>query len=275
MKTPNRIAGAYFSPTGTTQTIVSSLAKELGNLFQIPVELRDFTLPAGRTTPLQFNEDDLVVVGTPVYAGRVPNVLLKYLAQLSGQGATGIPVVLFGNRAYDDALVELRDILVQGGITPVAAGAFVGEHSFSRILAAGRPDSQDLEDVRLFAQSIAEQWASAQTPTIVQVPGNPYPYRGYYSPRNGQGNSFDFKKIVPSTDDRCVGCGTCSRVCPMGSIPSENPKTLTGICIKCGACIKRCPVGAKHFGHDGYLFHATELEQKYAARHPNEWFTLA
>lgn len=275
MKIPNRIAGAYFSPTGTTRTVVTCLSKELGSLFQIPVILTDFTLPAERISLLQFEENDLVIVGVPVYAGRVPNVLLKFLAQLSGKGATGIPVVLFGNRAYDDALIELRDILSHGGISPVAAGAFVGEHSFSRILAAGRPDTEDLNDIKHFARRIVESWKNTPAPATIQVPGTPYPYRGYFSPRNSQGNSFDFKKILPFTDNSCTGCGTCNRICPMGSIPAENPKTLTGICIKCCACVKSCPVGAKHFGHDGYQFHATELEQKYAARHPNEWFTLS
>lgn len=274
MKIPNRIAGAYFSPTGTTRSVVSCLANELGRLFNIPVVLKDFTVPAGRIAPLQFEGDDLVILGTPVYAGRVPNVLLKYLALLSGKKAAGIPIVLFGNRAYDDALIELRDILERGGVTPIAAGAFVGEHSFSRILAAGRPDKKDIEDVKRFAFEVFNGWASIQEPAPIQVPGTPYPYRGYFSPRNSQGNSFDFKKIVPFTDGNCTGCGTCARICPMGSIPMENPKTLAGICIKCCACVKLCPTGAKHFGHDGYQFHATELEEKYATRHPNEWFTL-
>ena len=48
----------------------------------------------------------------PVYAGRIPNLLLlKYLTSVKGNDALAVPIVLFGNRNYDDALIELRDIL--------------------------------------------------------------------------------------------------------------------------------------------------------------------
>ena len=85
----------------------------------------------------------------PVIAGRVPNVLLKFLDTLQGGGALAVPVVLYGNRNFDDALIELRNILQDRGFYAIGAAAFIGEHSFSRILAAGRPDSSDLELSRI------------------------------------------------------------------------------------------------------------------------------
>ena len=119
----------------------------------------DFTLPKARKKPLEFEAGEVVVLGVPVIAGRVPNVLLKYLALMKGEGAIGIPVVLFGNRNYDDALIELRDIMEDSGIRTIAAGAFVGEHSFSDILAAGRPDSADMEKAIGLAKDAAEKIA--------------------------------------------------------------------------------------------------------------------
>lgn len=151
----NKIRAVYFSPTGTTRKIVTATAKGLSRTLKTDLEEYDFTLPKARTQPLQFTDSDLVVFGTPVYAGRVPNVLLPYLNTMQGYGALAVPVVLFGNRDYDDALIELRDILENKGLHTIAAGAFVGEHSFSRILAKDRPDMKDMDIVvNSFAKSV-------------------------------------------------------------------------------------------------------------------------
>ena len=153
----NKIRAVYFSPTGTTRKIVTATAKGLSRTLKTDLEEYDFTLPKTRTQALQFSVSDLVVFGTPVYAGRVPNVLLPYLNTIQGNGALAVPVVLFGNRDYDDALIELRDILENNGLHTIAAGAFVGEHSFSRILAKDRPDMKDMDIVDEFVRKICEK----------------------------------------------------------------------------------------------------------------------
>ena len=78
----NRVWAVYFSATGTTQKLVTAVADNLSQKFGVPCESFDFTLPEERKAPKRFEADDLVVFGTPVYAGRVPNVLLKYLLSL-------------------------------------------------------------------------------------------------------------------------------------------------------------------------------------------------
>lgn len=149
----------YFSGTGTTERTVTHIAGELARLLAAPCRSLDFTRPQVRQQELNFCQSDLVVLGTPVYAGRVPNVLLPFLREkVRGGGALAVPVVLFGNRNYDDALMELRDILQQDGFRCVAAGAFVGEHSFSRTLGAGRPDDGDMAGQSAFAREICENW---------------------------------------------------------------------------------------------------------------------
>ena len=143
----NKVWAVYFSPTGTTRKIAFATGRGLSRALKSDFEEYDFTLPKARVQALHFSPTDLVVLGTPVYAGRVPNVLLPYLNSIEGNEALAIPIVLFGNRNYDDALIELRDILEKDGFHTLAAGAFVGEHSFSRILAKNRPDAQDMDIV--------------------------------------------------------------------------------------------------------------------------------
>ena len=143
----------YFSPTGTTKKIVKTIGSVLERNISVRESLQeiDFTLAESRKNIPEFVDRDIVIVGVPVYAGRVPNILLDYLESIRGDGAIAIPLVLYGNRNYDNALIELRDILQKKGFRIIAAAAFIGEHSFSRTLAKDRPDSQDLKKAREFA----------------------------------------------------------------------------------------------------------------------------
>jgi NAD-dependent dihydropyrimidine dehydrogenase PreA subunit/flavodoxin len=270
-----RVCAAFFSATGTTEKIVTGIADVLSAELGVPCERFDFTLPGARSTALSFSADDLVVFGTPVYAARVPNVLLKYLVTVQGNGALAVPVVLFGNRNYDDALVELRDILEKCGFRTVAAAAFVGEHSFSYVLAKGRPDEADMAVAADFAKRVAAKVRAIHDDSAlapVNVKGAPYPYRDYYRPRDTRGNPVDLRKVKPLTSEACTDCKLCAEVCPMGSISFDNVREYTGICIRCGACVKKCPQQARYYEDEAYLYHKRELEEGLTRRAEPELF---
>lgn len=272
-----KIWAVYFSGTGTTRRTVERIASGLAEKLALPVEKVDFSRPQVRQQELRFDAADLVVFGTPVYAGRVPNVLLPFLQEkIVGGGALAVPVVLFGNRAYDDALMELRNILAADGLHPVAAAAFVGEHSFSRTLGQGRPNENDEALMDEFAAKTADLVrrlpAAPEKPVAV---GGQEPLRPYYTPRDRAGNHINILKVKPKTDiTRCGGCGLCAEICPMGSIDPTDVSAVRGICIKCCACVKGCPTGAKYFDDAGYLYHQHELEAQYARPAENEVFYL-
>ena len=165
--------------------------------------------------------------------------------------------------------MEWKDILNTNGFNVVAAGAFIGEHSFSDILAKGRPDDLDYNVVKEFANKIYFKLSSGLS--TVKVPGH-IPYRPYYKPKDKDGNPVDIRKVKPKTNKNCTDCKTCVKVCPMASINYDDPSQLDGICIKCGACIKKCPVNAKYFDDENYLKHKHELEVEFAERRNPELF---
>ena len=279
-----QIRGMYFSGTGTTEKIVTTIAKalqdNLGDPFAKAPDI-DFTLPQARQKEYAFTDDDIVVFGVPVIAGRVPNVLLKFLDTLQGGGAMAVPVVLYGNRDFDDALIELRNILEDKGFHTIAAAAFIGEHSFSRVLAAGRPDANDMAEADFFSRAVADKihmligsagGSKELLQKLLDVQGpipvdGQEPLRGYYQPRDRQGTHINILKVKPKLDSaKCTGCGLCVDICPMGSIQKEAPGVVEGICIKCCGCEKKCPEGALYFDDPGYLYHKEELELGYAER---------
>lgn len=266
-----RINTIYFSATGTTRKVVSGIAdKLLENLGTIAKNI-DFTLPEGRKKQVVFTVEDVVIVGVPVYAGRVPNVLLKYLNTISGNNALAIPIVVYGNRNYDDALIELKDILGTNGFTVIAGGAFVGEHSFSKTLGKNRPDEKDMAIINDFACKISEKLMSNNKNQAIEVKGNT-PYRKYYMPKDRDGNPVDIRKVTPKTNSNCTDCKLCVSICPMGSIDAKDVSRINGICIKCGACIKKCPMQAKYFDDESYLRHKHELEIDFKNRREPELF---
>ena len=270
-----KVWAAYFSGTGTTEKTVRRIAAGMAQALDVELAVYDFTTPAARQRELCFGAEELAVLGVPVYAGRVPNVLLPYLTkQLHGGGALAVPVVLFGNRNFDDGLIELRNILTEDGFMPVAGGAFVGEHAFSRTLGAGRPNGDDLAEMDAFARRAAEKvMALTAAPAEPVAVWGEMPIRPYYTPRDRHGNPINILKVKPKTDpDKCGGCGLCAELCPMGSIDPADVSQVRGICIKCCACVKKCPSGAKYFDDPGYLFHQHELEDVYTRRAENEWF---
>ena len=262
--------GVYFSATGTTEKVVTTLAKNMAQSLNADYKEATFNSLASRKNPMEFTADDLVVLGVPVYAGRVPNLILPYIqGMIHGHDALGVPVVLYGNRNFDDGLMELRNVMQDNGFHIISAAAVVGEHSFSKTLGAGRPDADDMALIATLADKTVEK-----VNTLTEAPAEAVavegcdPIRPYYTPRDRNGEPIkDFLKAKPVTDaDKCLKCGLCAELCPMGSIDAEDFSNVVGKCIKCCACVKKCPAGAKYFDHEGYLYHQHELEDVYGGR---------
>ncbi|PKM89763.1 MAG: ferredoxin [Firmicutes bacterium HGW-Firmicutes-12] len=263
----------YFSATDTTKKVITGIADGIIENIGNPSTIRsiDFTLPAVRRETVSFTKDDVLIIGVPVIAGRVPNVLLKYLNSITGNGAIAIAVVVYGNRNYDDALIELKDILESNGFLVIAGSAFIGEHSFSKTLAKNRPDEEDMVTVREFAKRIYEKIKTQDNMQTLVVNGHK-PYRDYYRPKDTKGNPVDIRRVTPKTNSNCNDCKICVNICPLGSIDPEDVSKLNGICIKCCACIKKCPTKAKYFDDNDYLRHKYELEIEFANRKEPELF---
>jgi len=265
----------YFSGTGTTEKVVTCVAKTTAAILGAEFRAYSYSPPQSRTEELHFTPDDLVVFGAPVYAGRVPNLLLPYLKEkVKGHGALAVPISLFGNRNFDDGLIELRNILEEDGFHTVTAGAFVGEHSFSTILGAGRPDSDDMDLAEALGLETAKKVRGLTQPPAAPISvAGCEPLRPYYTPRDRHGNPINILKVKPNTDtEKCTQCGLCAELCPMGSISREDVSQVPGVCIKCCACVKKCPEGAKYYDDEGYLYHQHELEEVYARRADVELF---
>jgi len=262
-----KIRVLYFSPTGGTETIARLTAGELAARLGLEQEFMDFTKPEARRQEYRFAPDELLVMASPVYAGRLPNKLMpEYKAKIFGDGTPAVPICVFGNRSPDEALRELILLLEANGFRIAAGAAFAGRHAFSDKVGQGRPDADDRSEIAAFAAKAAEKLSGTTLPPLEMDRSEIGPY---YTPLKEDGTPAKFLKAKPLTRwEKCTRCGACARACPMGSI---DPQTMeaAGVCIKCQACVRRCTVHAKYFEDPDFLSHVAMLERNFTRRADN------
>ncbi len=233
------VKSVYFSPTGTTESVINSITDGLE--FK-DTELINLTKLSARKKSLKTTADQLLIVAVPVYMGRVPDLLNQWLNSIEADNTPAVCVVVYGNRVYEDALLELKDIVAKRGCLPIAGAAYIGEHSFSSVetpVAANRPDGNDLEHAFKFGSKVRaklDSITSISTEDIVNVPG--------VRPYGGITKLWDVDFIAVS--DLCSQCGICAQICPVGAINEKDSTSIDHIkCISCCACIKKCPLKAR------------------------------
>lgn len=270
-----RVRAVFISPEGNTKQVVTDMAEQFAACLQVPLTLYDATTPQSREQVQEFEKTDLVLIGVPTYAGRVPNKFLPYIQNgFVGNDALLVPVVTFGNRNYDNSLKELCEESEKNGFHSVAAAAVATRHAFSDNIAFGRPDEKDDEKLRTFTEQAARMIRELEEiPASVEVSGE-YP-AAYYTPLGTDGQPAVFLKAKPKTkEEDCIHCGICVRACPMGSIDATDETLVPGVCIKCQACVRKCPTKAKYFDDAAFLSHVKMLEQNYTDRSEPVFFLL-
>lgn len=269
-----KMTAVYFSPTGNAKKVAKAIAGACAEALSVSLEEFDYTLPSAREHTREFSPEDLVIVCTPTYAGRIPNKTLPYVQNaFTGNGALAVPVAVFGNRNFDNCLIELRNELEAHGFHTIAGAGVPTEHVFFDGLGTGRPDREDLDRLAAFGREIAKKSvALEEIPEKIDVRGDD-PVGAYYTPLGTDGKPAVFLKAKPKVDlDACIGCGRCSEVCPMGSVSPTQSEVCTGVCIKCQACIKECPMGARYFDDAAFLSHVQMLAENYTRRTEAEFF---
>lgn len=233
---PTKTKAFYFSATGGTEAVLGGILKGVGPSQKISLHKVGVSADVA--------EDELAIFAVPVYEGRIPPVILERFSKISGNKGPAVVIVVYGNRDYEDALVEMQDTVTAKGFTVVAAAAFVAEHSAYARLASGRPDQRDLQIAEGFGETVMKKKGLSTGEDLV-VKGN-RPYKGL--------RVFNATPICE--DERCNRCKICVSICPQSAIDEEDPtKTDPSRCMSCVACIKKCPQEARQIPH--------QLRQKY------------
>lgn len=249
-----KVTAVYFSPTGGTKRAVEMLADSFS------AALIDNTLPEQRQRQLHFAADELVLMASPVYAGQLPRLQKQDLwRNLHGSGTPCIIVACYGNRHYDDTMAQMQRIAIEQGFDVIGAAAVVIPHIFAPSLGAGRPNDADAAVLAQFANDVKVKIAGGAAGSVPLVlPGNPNPAPKAAIPVP---KSFD--------EERCIMCGACAALCPVGAIDGETMAIDESLCLSCMRCVKYCRTGARSF--DGAAINA-RLTANFSEPQPVEIF---
>ena len=243
-----------FSPTGGTEKVANAITK---NWKQI--ETIDLTLPDTDYAKISFEKDSLVLIAMPSFGGVAPNLALKRASMLKGNGALCAIATIYGNRAYEDTLLQMQDCAQTASFHVIAAVSAVAEHSIIRKYAAGRPNLNDCKELTEFGDRILEKAASGALSTPA-VPGN----RPYKKAVTG---------MIPKADSTCTACGLCAQKCPSGAISADQLKLSDkSKCISCMRCVSICPVHARKVSQLMTSVAAAALKKACSVEKENELF---
>ena len=224
---PAKIYTAYFSPTGGTKKAALALTSALADTDGF-TEI-DLSLPA--LAQYTFAADDIIVVAVPVFGGRVPAFALQQLTALHGQNTSAIAVAAYGNRAYEDALLELSDSLTSQSFRVIAAAAVLSEHSMLRSVAAGRPDADDLAQLTDFAKKISAK-PLTEAPALTNIPGN-RPYKDWQLCPSYLRSAIPVSAVVFARPPAQL------RLSPAGSRTQLTPKNVSCACAALLSALSR------------------------------------
>ncbi len=252
------ISQITFSPAGGTNQVAEIITKS----WQMPVKKIDLSLANTDGSSLNFGKEDIAVIAVPSYGGRVPGLAAQRIARIHGNQALCVIVCVYGNRAYEDTLIELNDLAEKSGFKVVAAIAAIAEHSIMHQYAAGRLDTKDENELTGFSKRILEKINNNPTElTAPKIPGN-RPYK-----------ETSIIGLTPKTNRNCIGCGLCAKQCPAKAISTENLKfTDSNKCISCMRCVVKCPQSARKVNSIKVSAAAIAMKKACTARKENELY---
>jgi len=252
-----KVFQVVFSPTGGTQQVADTITESWGD----SVTRIDLTNPQNDYSALNISQEDIAVISVPSYGGRVPALAAERLAKINGSKAQCIIICVYGNRAYEDTLIELNDIAEKSNFKVIAAISAIAEHSIMHQYATGRPDNKDRDALHTFTEKILEKIKTGSDTSMLQIPGNrPYKKAG------GAG-------LVPKANDKCNDCGLCAKNCPAQAISRTNLKTADSKkCISCMRCVVQCPQSARKVNGAMVSVAALAIKKACSERKNNELY---
>lgn len=230
----------YFSGTGNSRYVAKKIAEISGDEI-ISVNQR---IKNGDYSLIK-SEKPLVFVG-PVYAGRLPRVMDKYISEVTFTGTKQAYFVVTCAATAWQTIHYVEKICEQKQLSLLGFNSVVMPQGY---IAGGGTQPKEIND-KILEEAEPKIVKIAQTIRSKQE-----------LPKEQPGKSIMSKVLNPimysmmisakgfTVTDKCIGCGKCVNRCPLNNVTMSEGKPSWGKnCTHCMACIAGCPAEAIEYG---------------------------
>ncbi len=219
----------YFTATGNSLYVAKQLDAEQ---FSIPQEMRQ---------PQRYYKADKIGIVSPLFEFELPEYVKDFIRTSTFDTDYFYIIITYGmhhggaaerTRQFLNTLGKRADYI--NTIIMHDNAIIVFDMEEQRKLEAGKQVDEHIAALKADIDACKRMIQSASE-------DEKHFYQGFMKMTREYGRMYSFP-LYGVTDD-CIGCGTCTRVCPRGCIRLENGKPVYDYtnCMNCMACAHACP----------------------------------
>lgn len=233
----------YFTGTGNSQYAAEYIAEQIEDDV---VNTWDYI--RNKQSPTFHSEKPWIFV-CPTYGWQIPHVFADLLHRSQFQGSSKAYFIMTCGGIIYSAEDKLVSLCKEKGLAYMGVAEIVMPENYIAMFDTPKTKAEAQKIIDAAAQplktaaaqilagaSLPQKRASAMGKFMTHVV-NPIFY-----------GAFVKAKAFYATE-KCIGCGKCAQICPLGGIEMKNGKpSWNGKCTHCMACICKCPTEAIEYG---------------------------
>lgn len=232
----------YFSGAGNTAFIAEQIEKTLTDKgLEISRERIE------KSTPQNCTNLESLYFGFPIFACDLPDLVRDFITKLPN--VDGTPVKLFSTKAFYSGKAMLRTAIL------FAEKGYIPMSYFERIMPGtdglaflDKKGKMVKKQISNFNDDMSDLYQWLENTARIEKLNKPFDFGGKIVKGLLKLIEGGMKKKYKA-DNRCISCGLCSRICPVGNIQMVEKKILfSDHCNLCMRCIHQCPVEAIQIG---------------------------
>ena len=232
----------FFSGTGNSRFVAQRIAAATGD------ELFDAFACIRLKKGASFTQTGVYVFVSPVYVSVPAMVFLDFLRRSRFPDGCRAYFVMTSAGGMGAAPYYCRKIAAEKGFTYLGTAEVKMPQNYILFFRMGTPQENRARIEasfpvidRIARTVIGSRALNEQTPKLWELLATKLVLGPYYR--------FCMSAGPFAANDRCVGCGKCAALCPLGNITLKDSRPVWGDnCTHCMSCINLCPKDAIEYG---------------------------